>query len=92
MSDINNSVSRILGKTDTNEFLTDFWQKKPLLIKNALPETPALSADELAGLAMEDEIESRLVFEDQQSASWQLQQGPFSEQRLTELPMFRSNW
>lgn len=90
MSDISNRVSGIFGDLHANEFLADIWQKKPLLIKNALPETPTLSADELAGLAMEDEIESRLVFEDQQSASWQLRQGPFSEKQLMELPL--SHW
>jgi len=74
----------------TAVFLAEYWQKKPLLIRNAFPQfSNPLSADELAGLAMEDEITSRLVLQgsDQQ---WYLQPGPFSEDELTSLP--RDNW
>ncbi len=86
----NKTLGSILGALDANEFLTDYWQKKPLLIKSALSDLPSLSADELAGLALEDEIESRLVVEDQPNSSWQLHQGPFSEQTLQTLPP--SHW
>ncbi len=90
MAGINNGVGRVLGDLSANEFLADYWQKTPLLIRNGLSDLPTLSADELAGLALEDEIESRLVLTDQQSANWQLRQGPLSEQDLTSLPP--SHW
>ncbi|MFZ0790212.1 MAG: cupin domain-containing protein, partial [Chromatiaceae bacterium] len=43
----------------TAHFLREYWQRHPLLLRNALPgfRSP-LSADELAGLACEPEMES----------------------------------
>lgn len=69
-------------------FLSDYWQKKPLVIRHALPhfQNP-LSPDELAGLALEEDIESRLVQESpHQSPQWHLQRGPFQEQDFSTLP------
>lgn len=67
------------------EFLRDYWQKKPLLIHQAIPdfESP-LDADELAGLACEDGIESRLIV--QRDGEYQLEQGPFKAKRFSKLP------
>lgn len=67
------------------EFLRDYWQKKPLLIRRAIPdfESP-LDADELAGLACEDGIESRLIV--QRNGEYQLDQGPFTAKRFSKLP------
>lgn len=79
-------MGNILGEMDADDFLAHYWQKKPLLIRNALGEPPALSADELAGLALEDNIESRLVQEDPLARSWSLATGPFDEQTLQTLP------
>ncbi len=69
-------------------FLSDYWQKKPLLIRNALPNfINPLTADELAGLALEDGIESRLVFETPEKVPfWQLKKGPFLETDFSSLP------
>ena len=74
-----------------DEFLSEYWQKKPLLIPNAFPnfESP-LSPDELAGLALEEDIESRIVIEQGQSGPWELQTGPFEETVFTHLP--ESHW
>ncbi|KTD29814.1 MULTISPECIES: cupin domain-containing protein [Legionella] len=71
-----------------NEFLNHYWQKKPLVIRQALPDfINALTPDELAGLAMEEEIESRIVFETPNKAPrWHLKRGPFSESDFTRLP------
>lgn len=73
------------------EFLSEYWQKKPLLIPNAFPnfESP-LSPDELAGLALEEDIESRIVIEQGKSGPWELQTGPFDETIFTQLP--ESHW
>lgn len=69
------------------QFLTQFWQKKPLLIRQAwLQMDTVLSADELAGLACEDDIESRLIQEHGESGPWQLKYGPFSKQDFANLP------
>ena len=61
------------------DFLEDYWQKKPLLIRNAIPsEYLTLPANELAGLASEEEIESRLVYTKDQKR-WKFKHGPFVE-------------
>lgn len=63
---------------DPDAFLCEFWQRKPLLIKNTCDGfTPPLSSDELAGLALEDDVESRLI--EHGDDRWRLQHGPFSE-------------
>ena len=46
------------------EFLDQYWQKKPLVIRQAFPDFKSvISPNELAGLAGEPRIESRLVIE-----------------------------
>ena len=66
---------------DVSTFLRDYWQKKPLVIRQALPGfINPLTADELAGLALEEGVESRLVFETPEKAPfWHLRRGPFQE-------------
>lgn len=73
-------------------FLTEYWQKKPFVFRNALPHfNNPLSPDELAGLALEEDVESRLVYETpQQKPYWHLKRGPFNEQEFTTLPS--SHW
>jgi 50S ribosomal protein L16 3-hydroxylase len=71
------------------KFLKDYWQKKPLLIRAFLPENLALiSPEELAGLACEEGIESRIVRKsiEQGRESWSLEHGPFEEYIFEELP------
>ena len=58
-------------------FLKEHWQKKPLLIKQGLPNfTPPLSFEELMGLASEEDAETRIVHSTKDHP-WQLQHGPF---------------
>ncbi|WP_242530166.1 cupin domain-containing protein [Marinobacterium iners] len=74
------------GELSPEIFLRDYWQKKPLLIRNAFPGfQPAIDADELAGLACEDDIESRLIINDPASGHWALEHGPFAPERFAEL-------
>ena len=63
-------------KLDKEHFLARHWQREPLLIRNAIPgfSTP-LPADELAGLAMEADIESRII--ENRDGQWLLHHGPF---------------
>lgn len=76
---------------DAKDFLTHYWQKKPLLIRNAFPsyECP-ISPEELAGLACEEFVESRVIKETKASPKWSLEKGPFSEDYFTNLP--ESHW
>ncbi|WP_462383885.1 ribosomal protein uL16 3-hydroxylase [Pseudomonas sp. Marseille-QA0892] len=77
---------QLLGGMSPREFLRDYWQRKPLLIRQAIPnfESP-LSADELAGLSLEEEVESRLVIE-HGTQPWEMRRGPFSEDTFKDLP------
>ncbi|WP_286786050.1 MULTISPECIES: cupin domain-containing protein [Pseudomonas] len=77
---------QILGGISAREFLRDYWQKKPLLIRQAIPnfESP-LSPDELAGLALEEQVESRMVIEHGERP-WELRRGPFAEDAFQNLP------
>ena len=81
---------QLLGGLTAREFLRDYWQKKPLLVRQAIPdfESP-ISPDELAGLALEEEVESRLVIEHGERP-WELQRGPFNEDTFQDLP--ERNW
>ncbi|MCE7796673.1 cupin domain-containing protein [Sphingobium sufflavum] len=69
---------------DTDLFLRDYWQQKPLLIRNPWADWHnPLDPDELAGLACEAGVESRLVT--QAGGDWKLEQGPLAEDRFATL-------
>src|SRR5690606_3572014 len=69
------------------KFLRDYWQKHPLLIRQAFPGFKApLDAHDLAGLACEPYALSRLIVHDAASDSWQVEHGPFEEERFAHLP------
>ena len=71
-------------------FLREYWQKKPLFIKGGLNRfSSPFSENELAGLACEEGVESRLVIE-QGETPWELKSGPFEESTFTSLP--KKNW
>lgn len=73
---------------DVKTFLQEYWQKKPLVIRNALPDFNAvLTGDDLAGLALEEGIESRIVCEmPGHIPQWNLKNGPFVEKDFSQLP------
>ena len=77
----------MLGGLTASEFLRDYWQKKPLVIRQAFPgfQCP-VSPDELAGLACEEAVESRIVIENDAGKPWQLHNGPFNPDRFSDLP------
>jgi 50S ribosomal protein L16 3-hydroxylase len=69
---------------DDDVFLRDFWQKKALLIRNPWSSwSNPLAPDELAGLACEEEVESRLVTK--KGDGWEVEHGPFPEDRFGRL-------
>jgi 50S ribosomal protein L16 3-hydroxylase len=74
------------GALSLRQFMREYWQQKPLLIRNAWPgfRSP-LSPDALAGLACETGIESRLVLE-HGKRPWELRHGPFDETEFARLP------
>jgi 50S ribosomal protein L16 3-hydroxylase len=79
-----------LNGISIEEFLREYWQKKPLLIRNALPDFSCpVTPEELAGLACEPEVESRLIQEHGETP-WQVRHGPFTEADFLALP--ESHW
>lgn len=74
-----------LGGRDPADFLAQHWQKRPLLIRRAVPGwTSPLSPDELAGLACEADVESRIV--SRRRGRWEVRHGPFDEADFAALP------
>lgn len=79
------SRSNILGEITPRDFLRSHWQKRPLLVRQALPGfTSPIDAGELAGLACEDNVESRLI--EKHGDRYALEQGPFDAARFAKLP------
>jgi 50S ribosomal protein L16 3-hydroxylase len=66
-------------------FLDEYWQQKPLLIKQGLPgfETP-ISPDELAGLAIEEDTTPRLILQNA-AGEFTVENGPFDAERFATL-------
>lgn len=86
-------MSTLLNGLTPQAFLTAYWQKKPLLVRQAIPDFAGfLSPEELAGLACEESVESRIVQydADQSDQPWQLTHGPFDEDDFANLP--NENW
>jgi 50S ribosomal protein L16 3-hydroxylase len=70
-------------------FMAEYWQRQPLLMRRALdPGLFTVAPDELAGLACEPEIESRLVIQ-RGDTDWQVEHGPFDEAVFAGLPPTR---
>jgi len=58
------------------QFLDEYWQKKPVVIRQGFKDfVDPIDANELAGLAMEEEVQSRLVYKE--NDKWQAKFGPF---------------
>ena len=69
---------QLLGDITPAQFLRDYWHKKPLLIRAAIPGfKPLLKFDQLADLARHNHVESRLV--SMKDGQWDMQHGPLAE-------------
>jgi len=80
---------QLLGGLTAKQFLSQFWQRKPLLVRNAIDrfEGP-VQAPELLALAARSDVESRIVRRDRRK--WKVSEGPFSRSELGRMP--RSGW
>lgn len=79
----------LLGNLSPEQFLAEYWQKKPLLIRQAWTQFPELiDFARLAEFAQRDDVESRLI--ELNHGRWKLEHGPFSPSRLQRLP--ESDW
>lgn len=76
-----------LGTLTPQQFLREYWHKKPLLVRQAFPQfNPIFSREALCDLVKDDEVESRLITHF--DSEWQMQNGPFKS-----LPSFnKKGW
>lgn len=73
------------------KFLSEYWQKRPCLIRNAFDISEDLiTPEELAGMACEEGIESRLITGTVDNNHWSVEHGPLNEERFGSLP--DSHW
>jgi 50S ribosomal protein L16 3-hydroxylase len=71
-----NTKMTLLGGLTVNEFLQEYWQKKPLLIRQAVPGFKGLlDPQQLVELACKPDVQARLVT--YQRKQWKLRHGPF---------------
>jgi 50S ribosomal protein L16 3-hydroxylase len=79
---------QLLGGLTARQFLRDYWHKRPLLVRNALPGfSGLLTPEQMIDLACADGVESRLV---RQAGGWSLGHGPFKPADFKKLP--RRDW
>lgn len=98
--DVNQPLA-LLGGITPARFMRRYWQKKPLLIRNAVPGLAALTRLDLAHLAGRDDVESRLIVQNdtkeptnaknaRKAQDWRLRSGPFARRTI---PAFKQpNW
>src|SRR5262245_855752 len=80
---------QLLAGQSAKTFLSQFWQRKPLLVRQAISNFKGpVQAPELLALATRDDTESRLV--ERRGGAWRVREGPFSRSELARLP--RSGW
>ena len=85
MIEVTSSKKYFLGMP-VAAFLRDYWQKKPLLIRQAFPDYQApLSPEDLAGIACEQGVLARLVKHDRRKDHYSIETGPFKESIFPKL-------
>ncbi|HQD49085.1 MAG TPA: cupin domain-containing protein, partial [Ottowia sp.] len=80
---------QLLGGLSPARFMQRHWQKKPLLVRQAIAGfTPPLARAELFALAANEAVESRLIASGPRG--WQLRRGPLARRALP--PVSRPGW
>jgi 50S ribosomal protein L16 3-hydroxylase len=82
-----NKPLTLLGGISPAEFMNTYWQRKPLLVRQAIPEFKALlSRAALFDLAEQSGVESRLVVGNNGGQrDWQMHRGPFKRRAIPKL-------
>jgi len=82
-------MKTLLGGLSPTRFLRDYWHKRPLLVRNAVPDFGGLlSPHEMQQLAGRGDVESRLI--QGSGTHWQLDPGPFGKSDFKRLP--KTEW
>ena len=79
----------LLGGLTPSQFMKRHWQKKPLLVRNAIPNfVPCVGRTELVALAGQEGVESRLIVDSPKG--WKMKHGPFPKRSLP--PFSQKKW
>lgn len=79
----------LLGGLTPSQFMKRHWHKKPLLVRNAIPDfKPCVGRAELVELAGRDDVESRLIVHGDKG--WKMKHGPLQRRSLP--PFSQKNW
>ncbi|KAA8734995.1 cupin domain-containing protein [Acinetobacter qingfengensis] len=80
----------ILGGLTAEQFLQEYWQKKPLLVRNALPELIGMfEPEDIQELAQEDHITARLISQNGKNHDqWKVKNAPLEAKDFKKLPEY----
>ena len=78
----------VLGGITAEQFLTEYWQKKPLLVRNAMPEIIGLiEPDDVKELALEEHVSARLIRQKNKNPNeWHVKSSPLNKGDFQKLP------
>ncbi|HRA91233.1 MAG TPA: cupin domain-containing protein, partial [Acinetobacter sp.] len=78
----------VLGGITAEQFLTEYWQKKPLLVRNAMLEVIGLlQPEEIKGLALEEHVSARLIRQKNKNPNeWHVKSSPLTKGDFQKLP------
>ena len=82
----------LLGGLNPQQFMKKHWQKKPLLVRQAIPNfKPLLDRSELFDLAASEDVQARMVIQEPNSSpGWRFKHGPFQRRALP--PLKQPGW
>ncbi|ENV32830.1 ribosomal protein uL16 3-hydroxylase [Acinetobacter gerneri] len=78
----------VLGGITAEQFLAEYWQKKPLLVRNALPEIiNILEPNDVQELALDENITARLIKQkDKDPNQWSVKTSPLTKGDFQKIP------
>lgn len=78
----------VLGGITAEQFLAEYWQKKPLLVRNGLPEIVGLlQPQDVQELALEEHASARLIRQkDKNPNEWHVKSSPLTKGDFQKLP------
>lgn len=78
----------VLGGITAEQFLAEYWQKKPLLVRNGLPEIVGLlEQQDVQELALEEHASARLIRQkDRNPNEWHVKSSPLTKGDFQKLP------
>jgi len=78
----------VLGGITAEQFLAEYWQKKPLLVRNALPEIAnLLEPHDVMELALDENVSARLIKQkDKDPNQWSVKSSPLTKADFQKMP------